>query len=136
TVTRAVATITGPTNGVSPTPNNVIWSSTVTPNTAAPITFDFGLFDTAPQQAVGTYNLNVFATVNNCDTAVTSQPVILGDATCGLNATNITLSGSRSTQDALSFNVQNTCDASQGGLNFEVTGLTLAWTGFGGSRTI
>src|SRR6185503_19797810 len=65
-----------------------------------------------------------------------SQPVILGDATCGLNATNITLSGSRSTQDALSFDVQNTCDASQGGLNFEVTGLTLAWTGFGGSRTI
>jgi len=133
TVSSATATLTGP----SPS-TNVVWYSTVYPNRATLATFDFGLFDTAPQQAVGTYSLNVYATVNNCNTAVVSQPVILGDATCGLNATNVTLTPTTGNPKftELSFNVQNTCDAAQGGLNFTVTGITLSWTGYGGSRTI
>lgn len=135
TISTAVATITGP-NGSS----NVIWTDTQTlaPPLTAPQTITFAPFDTAPQQALGTYLFNVVVTVNGCNTSPAPVSFILGDATCGLNATNVTLDPSSGNPKyyQLSFNVQNTCDASQGGLNFEVTGLSLSWSGYGGNRTI
>src|SRR6185436_593875 len=117
TITSATATITGP--GSS---SNVHWSST---KTGPGPTFTFDVFNTAPTLAVGTYYFNVYAIVDGCTTLTESRPIELGDATCGLSATNLTLTPSTGNPKfyQLSFNVQNTCDPTLGGLDFTVNGM-------------
>lgn len=129
-ISGATATITGP--GAS---TQVRWSD-VQPG-AGP-SFTFLPFSDAPSLGVGTFTFNVFANVDGCTTITYSRTFLLGDATCGLAATNITLTPtSGPSQDyQFGFNVQNTCDPNQGGLNFTVTGMKLTWSGFGGTKTI
>jgi|GEM_PF-1655677 len=130
TISKAVATITGPDGS-----NNVVWSSA---KTGAGPDFIFDPFNTAPSLPTGDYLFNVYAIVDDCITATKSRLIELGDATCGLSATNMALTPSSGSDKfyQLSFNVQNTCDPNLGGLDFTVTGMKLKWSGFGGSKTI
>jgi hypothetical protein len=88
--------------------------------------------------SVGTYKFNAYAMVNGCRTGLASVNFTLGDATCSLQAINVTLlptTGSNKFYQ-LAFNVQNTCDPLLGGINFEITGMSLSWSGYGGIQTV
>lgn len=129
-ITKATATITGPGSDAT-----VRWSSSIE---AAGPTFTFAPFDNAPSLGTGTFTFNVFAEVDGCLTSTYTRTFLLGDATCGLAATNIVLTPTTGNPKfyQLGFNVQNTCDPNQGGLNFTVTGMRLTYSGYGGTRTV
>jgi hypothetical protein len=94
----------------------------------------------AAQVPLGTYSLNVYAIINGCLTATVSRTFVLGYATCSLQVVNNELTLSPTSGNPknyrVSFQIQNTCDPNQGGINFEVTGMKMIFTGLGGSRKI
>lgn len=136
TINSVTAVITGPDGQ-----NNVIWADNQTPATVTPsTTVTFQPWNGAADVQLGTYTFSAYAIINNCKTATVTRSFVLGYATCSLqvldNALTLSPSSGSTKYYQLAFRIQNTCDPLQGGINFVTTGMSLTFTGYGGTRTI
>ncbi|HJQ40599.1 MAG TPA: prepilin-type N-terminal cleavage/methylation domain-containing protein [Thermoanaerobaculia bacterium] len=136
TINSVTAIITGPDGE-----NNVIYSDVQTPATTVvgANSITFAAWNGAASVELGVYTFSTYAVVNNCKTATQTRSFVLGYATCSLQIVDnsLTLSPNGNPKNyRLSFRIQNTCDPLQGGIDFVTTGMSLTFTGYGGSRTV